>query len=158
MCPTILLEVTHPLIAPGRIEGFRFVWAYYVNGYKPDRHCQACLTGRLARQFSTRTARSGCGVAFDDMARFPYLYICGVALGPRRELAGKNLHFPLEYRKGLVAETTTYNGYVLRALNASAVPIPRLPDGWGGIANPEHTRCRNFQFAVARFGAAPDRR
>src|SRR5678815_4401990 len=40
---SIQLAVSHPLIPPGRIQGFRFMWAYYVNGYKPEFHCQKCF-------------------------------------------------------------------------------------------------------------------
>ena len=152
MSQTIFLEVSHPRLAPGAIDGFRFLWAYYVNGYAPERHCQACFKGRAVEQFSSRTARSGHIVELDDIARYPYVYICGVAAGPRRGLAAKTLHLPLQYHDGHVTEATTYNGYVFRARNAVAVPIPPLPDGWNGIEDREHTRCRNFQFAVAVFG------
>jgi hypothetical protein len=75
-------------------------------------------------------------------------------VGPKRDLHLKNLHFPLEYREGAVAEATTYNGYVFRARNAAIVPIPPLPDGWHGL-DTEHTRCKNFRFAVGAFGALP---
>jgi hypothetical protein len=149
---TIFLDVSHPRFKPGRIEGFRFLWAFYVNGYRPDRHCPACFKGRPAPEFSSHTARSGLMVAFDRMDRYPYLYICGVAAGPRSERSHRNLHFPLQYEEGHVAETHTHNGYVLRARNAVAVAIPALPEGWNGIQKREHTRCKNFQFAVAAFG------
>jgi hypothetical protein len=86
------------------------------------------------------------------MARYPYLYICGVAAGARSERRHKNLHFPLQYKEGHVAEAHTHNGYVFRARNAVSVVIPPLPPGWNGIENAEHTRCKNFQFAVAVFG------
>ena len=131
------------------------MWACYVNGYRPDRHCQSCFKGRIVRQFCTGAARSGSLVELDQMDRFPYVYICGVGAGPRHELREKNLHFPLRYEEGAVAEAITYNGYVFRAKNAVEVIVPRLPDGWNGIDAAEHTGCRNFQFAVASFGYPP---
>ena len=149
---SIYLKVSHTGRTAGPIEGFRFLWAYYVNGYNPDRHCQRCFKGRLIRQFSTRTAMSGRLVALDEMDRYPYVYICGVGDGPRHELRHRNLHFPIKYEEGHVAEATSYNGYVFRAHNARSVSIPALPDGWNGINDREHTRCKNFQFAVAAFG------
>ena len=149
---TIFLEVSHPTLTAGVVQGFRFLWGYYVNGYRPDRHCQSCFKGRLAREFSSHTARSGSVTAFDRIARYPYLYICGVAAGPRSERWQRNFHFPLQYREGHVAEAQTHNGYVLRARNAVTVVIPPLPAGWNGIHDSEHTRCKNFQFAVAAFG------
>ena len=151
MSKTILLEVTHPTLAAGKIEGFRFLWAYYVDGYRSDKHCQPCFYGELDQEFATNTASSGVVVDLDKMDRYPYVYICGVASGPKSELWHRNLHMPLEYAEGEVAEATTYNGYHFRATNASRIRIPCLQDGWNGLPT-EQTRCKNFQFAVSKFG------
>jgi hypothetical protein len=156
MSQSIRLDVTHPHTAPGPIQGFRFIWAYYVNGYKPERHCQPCFRGRLVGEFCTRTATSGTPITLNRMDRYPYVYICGVGVGPDKELRFKNFHLPLAYREGAVVEATSYNGYMFRAENAVAVPIPALPAGWNGLSD-THTRCRNFQFAVAAFGYPPRR-
>jgi hypothetical protein len=150
----ITLSITHPDIPPGSIQGFRFFWAFYVSGYKPELHCQRCFRGSGVREFTTRTATSGSTVVFDRMDRYPYVYVCGVGAGPKRELRLKNCHFPLEYCEGAVAEATTYNGYVFVAQNAKGVPIPELPSAWNGLDD-EHTRCKNFRFAVAAFGYPP---
>ena len=150
----IVLQVTHPDIAPGRIQGFRYFWAFYVNGYDPTQHCQPCLRGGRAPDFCTRTAESGRRVVLDRAHRFPYVYVCGVGTGPRADLRHKNFHFPLEPAPGEVAEATTYNGYRFRAENAVALLIPPLPAGWEGKPD-EHVRCKNFQFAVAYFGYPP---
>jgi hypothetical protein len=149
---SITLEVRHPTIPDGKIQGFRFMWAYYVNGYKPETHCQKCFTGRRVEEFSTRTASSGSTIAFDDMDSYPYVYVCGVGEGPKPELRTQNLHLPMKFKEGGVVEVTTYNGYVFRAENAEEVPIPPLPDDWMGLDR-EHARCKNFQFAVACFGS-----
>jgi len=85
------------------------------------------------------------------MDRYPYVYVCGVGVGPKDELWRQNLHFPLRHEEGTVAEIESYNGYRLRAQNAVQVEIPALPEGWHG-KDREHTRCKNFQFAVASFG------
>jgi hypothetical protein len=128
MPPQILLEVTHPEMPPGKIQGFRFLWAFYVNGYQPTLHCQPCFRGRRVDAFCTPTAESFRPVVLDRAHRYPYVYICGVGIGPRRELRSKNLHFPLKLAEGHVAEATTYNGYRFRAENAIALPIPPLSD------------------------------
>jgi hypothetical protein len=153
MPPSIRLEVSHAELPPGKIEGFLFLWAFYVNGYDPSRHCQPCFKGSRVKEFCTPTARSGETLSLDKIDRYPYVYVCGVASGPITERRHRNLHFPLEYAEGRVAEVTTHNGYLFRAHNAVALTIPPLPAGWGG--KPEaHTRCKNFQFAVAYFGGS----
>jgi hypothetical protein len=125
-----------------------------VKGYRPEQHCQRCFKGRRVSEFCTPTAACGKPVVFDRMDRYPYVYVCGVGVGPRSELHKQNFHFPLEFQEGRVAEATTPNGYVFRAHNAVAVPIPFLEVGWNGLSK-EHRGCKNFQFAVAAFGYPP---
>ena len=152
--PSIVLTVSHPNDDPGttaRIKGFRYIWAYYVKGYRPETHCQPCFIGDRVEDFSTPTAMSGKSVSFHRMDQYPYVYVCGVGVGPKTELRAQNLHFPLRYLEGGVEVVTTYNGYHLRAENAARVEIPELPDDWQGLDR-EHARCKNFQFAVACFG------
>jgi hypothetical protein len=147
----ITLTVTHPTVAPGPIEGFRFLWAFYVNGYRPEKHCQPGLRGRRVDEFSTGRVSSGAPVVLDGMDRYPYVYICGVGSGPKDQLRHKNLHMPLRFRPGSQVEMTAYNGYLFRAENAELIEIPELPPGWGGIADEQHTRCKNFRLAVGVF-------
>jgi hypothetical protein len=156
MAPVIHLTVTHPTLPPGKIEGFRFMWAFYVKGYRPEKHCQPGLIGRVVDDFKTSTAVSGRAVAFDRMDRYRYVYVCGVGSGGRHELAARNLHLPLRYEAGSVVTKTTYNGYVFTATDAEELPIPELPEGFLGSTDPEHLRCKNFRFAVSVFGA-PER-
>ena len=151
---TIHLAVTHPTISPGKIEGFRFMWAFYIEGYRPEKHCQPGLIGKVVDDFKTSTAVSGKTIALDKMDAYPYVYVCGVGVGPKKALGGKNLHLPLRYKEGAVATKTTYNGYVFTATNAEELPIPGLPEGFLGITNREHLRCKNFRFAVSVFGPA----
>lgn len=149
----ITLSVTHPTLPPGPIEGFRFMWAFYVNGFRSDRHCQPCFRGRRVDEFSTGHAESGRPIVFDRLDRYPYVYVCGVGAGPKKELKNKNLHMPMRFRQGGLVEMETYNGYRFRAEDAELIEIPELPAGWGGITDEEHRRCKNFRFAVAMFGA-----
>jgi hypothetical protein len=55
----VTVRMDHSPIAQGHIQGFRFFWAFYVNGLDRAVHCQLSLRGSLSRQSSTRTARSG---------------------------------------------------------------------------------------------------
>jgi hypothetical protein len=160
MRPTILLSASHSEQTSGPIDGFRFLWAYYVSGYRPEKHCQPGLRGRRVAEFCSTTATVGGVIALDCMDRFPYVYVCGVSRGPKVELREKNLHFPLEYAAGELAEIETYNGYRFRAENARQLPIPEFTGPRDGKSE-EHVRCKNFRFAAAYFGyppAASDRR
>ena len=149
--PAIRLHVSHPELPAGPIEGFALLWAFYVNGYRPELHCQECFRGERAPNFHSRNAESGVDIVLDRVSDYPYVYVCGVGLGSVSDRHRTNLHFPLRFKEGAVAETTTYNGYQFRAENAVAMQIPALPEGWQGLPR-EHVRCKNFQFGVAYFG------
>lgn len=88
------------------------------------------------------------------MDRYPYVYICGVGVGPKSELRNQNLHMPLKFEEGGTVDITSYNQFTFRAVNAALVEIPALSEGWEG-KDREHTRCKNVQFAVAAFGYPP---
>jgi hypothetical protein len=148
---TIRLQVGHPILEPGLIAGFRFIWAFYVSGFRPEFHCQPCFRGKRVDEFCTGTARSGLTYEFQEMDRYKYLYICGVGSGPKRLRAERNFHLPIEYAEGGVIKRTTYNGYVMPVENAVELPIPALPQDWQG-RDRETTRCKNLQFGVAYFG------
>lgn len=147
----ITIHVEHRENEPGPIRGFKFFWAYYLVGYDQSIHCQPCFKGSVSRQFSTRTAHSGKLYTMNERTAFPYLYICGVGLGPKNLLHEKNFHLPVEFRPGAHEVRQTYNGYTIRVENAAALPIPELEAGWKGL-DLETTRCKNFRFAVDRFG------
>jgi hypothetical protein len=97
------------------------------------------------------SARSGMKYLMDEYRTAPYLYVCGVGIGPRNLLHEKNFHLALQPQEGRNETRTTYNGYVIEAAGAEALPIPELPDGWNALPK-EHTHCKNFRFAVAHFG------
>lgn len=123
----------------------------FLTGYDQTRHCQPCFKGTVSRQLNTRTVQSGKLYTMDERSSFPYLYICGVGMGPKTRLHEKNFHLPVEFSPGAREVRQTYNGYTVTVENAVAVPIPELEDGWKGLDR-ETTRCKNFRFAVAKFG------
>ena len=149
--PHITIRVDHPEYEPGPVRGFRFFWAYYVNGFDQTVHCQPCLKGSLSKQFNTRTVRSGRLYPMNERKAVRYLYICGVGVGQKRLLHQKNFHLPVEFNPGANEIRHTYNGYKVTVENAITVPIPELEAGWKGL-NLEATRCKNFRFAVGQFG------
>ena len=147
----ISIHVEHPEYEPGPVRGFKFFWAYYVNGFDQTVHCQPCFKGSVSRQFNTRTAQSGKLYTMNERKTFRYLYICGVGVGQKHLLHEKNFHLPVEPQPGAREVRHTYNGYKITVENGIAVPIPELEVGWKGL-DLETTRCKNFRFAVGRFG------
>uniref|UniRef100_Q01RW4 Uncharacterized protein n=1 Tax=Solibacter usitatus (strain Ellin6076) TaxID=234267 RepID=Q01RW4_SOLUE len=147
----ITIQIDHPDLPPGPIQGFRFFWAYYVTGFNQPKHCQPGFKGTLSRQLNTYTARSGALYVMDERKLVPYLYVCGVGCGAKTLLFQKNFHLPLKPEHGAREVRKTYNGYRVTVENAAAMPIPELEDGWKGLDR-ETTRCKNFRFAVAQFG------
>jgi hypothetical protein len=153
MKPVILLTVTHPSREAGPIEGFRFLWAFYVNGYRVDRHCQPGLKGKRVDEFKTGNAFTEQTIVLDRLDRYPYVYICGVGKGPKSELWKQNLHMPLRFKAGSVVEMPK-GEHTFSAKDAELVEIPGpFPSGWNGITDAQHLRCKNFRFAVGVFGA-----
>jgi len=150
---SIVLRLTHPAIAPGPVEGFSLIWAFYVAGFRPWTHCQSCFKGERAPNFHSRNAASGVDVVLDRLDISPIVYICGVAKGPEHERKHRNLHLPVRFEPGATAILSTYNGYQVTAMNAVQLEIPPLPDGWNGLPL-KHTRCKNFRFAQSWFGPA----
>lgn len=147
----ITIRIDHPSAKRAPIEGFKFFWAFYVNGFDQSVHCQPCFKGSLSRQLNTRTAKSGELYVMNERKSFRYLYICGVGTGLKAELHRKNFHFPVRFEAGSREVGHTHNGYVITVENAVELPIPALVPGWKGL-NLETTRCKNFQFGVEYFG------
>lgn len=149
--PHITIQINHAQFAPGPVQGFRFFWAYYVNGFNQSVHCQPCFKGSVSKQLCTPTAQSGPVYQMNERRSFQYLYLCGVGVGPKNLLREKNFHLPLRLEAGARESRQTYNGYTIIVENGIALPIPELEVGWHGLAL-ETTRCKNFRFAVSRFG------
>ena len=152
MKDAIVMRLTHPTLPAGRVEGFSLIWAFYVKGFIPEKHCQFCFKGLRAPNFHSRNAASGVDIVLDRLDISPVVYICGVAKGPEDERKYRNLHLPVRFEPGASASATTYNGYQVEVTNAVALPIPAVPDGYNGLRT-RHTRCKNFQFGQSYFGA-----
>ena len=148
----ISLRVTYPTLAQGPIEGFSLLWAYYIRGFRPEKHCQECFIGELAKNFHSRNHDSEVEVRFDQTDAFRFIYVCGVAKGPAEGRRCANLHFPLRFESAAHATITIYNGYQFEAENAVQLRIPDIPERWRGLPD-VHARCKNFRFGLEYFGA-----
>ncbi len=69
----ITLEITHPTLAPGPLQGFNFFWAFYVKGFRPEVHCQPCFRGSVSPQLNSKTVQSGRLYVMDERRTFPFL-------------------------------------------------------------------------------------
>lgn len=146
----ITLRIGHPTIRSGPIRGFRFFWAYYVTGFDPRVHCQKCFKGARSLRV-TKQSEPGVLYLMSEKRSFPFLYVCGVGIGPKDRLHEKNFHLALRAQEGAATSAETYNGYTFEVTNAVALPIPELPENWNGLPR-EMTRCKNFRFGVEYFG------
>lgn len=151
MSDAIVMRLNHPMLPPGRVEGFSLIWAFYVKGFIPEKHCQFCFKGLRAPNFHSRSAASGVDIVLDRLDVSTIVYLCGVAMGAEDQRRYRNLHLPVRYTPGATASATTYNGYIVEMQNATALEIPPVPDGWQGLPL-RHTRCKNFRFGLTHFG------
>ena len=140
------LEIVTPLGAP--VSEFRYLWGKHVIGFEPACHCAACLLG--AFDPAVKPGLQPGRVDLLDEAADAF-YLCGVAWN--YQLAS-NLHLVVEREAGAVAEVRSAAGVLFRVHGARALPIPALPPGWNGLDR-LFTRCRNFQWAVSRYGYEP---
>ncbi|MDF1565305.1 MAG: hypothetical protein P1V51_19870 [Deltaproteobacteria bacterium] len=144
------LYIKPPCKETKKLEGFRQFWMKYVRGANPRKHCQKGLVGPVSPKIKIETLPLATVIDLDEVptAAWDYLYICGVH---QRLQWSQNFHMPLRLKPGSVAVLRTWNGYEFRVKHAELLEIPALPEGWKGLAA-EFTTCRNFQFAVARYG------
>lgn len=155
MSQAITLELTAPAGAATSLSGFQQFWARKVDGFKADTHCQACFRGKGIPEVNLAMIAGQPVVA--KMDAFPFLYVCGLALGPRNELYRRNFHLPLKHAEGRSVSAITYNGFLMTATNAVLLPIPslqpnQLKDSAGSDLPLAMSRCKNFQFGVEYFG------
>jgi hypothetical protein len=147
----ISLTISHPDPAQEVVTGFLQLWAYYVRGFNPSKHCQPCLLGRRSRHVQRNATPLGKTIIFDETANFRQLYVCGLAAGPKVERKGRNLHLALKESPGSQLEVVTYNGFTLSIQDGERLHIPEpLPE----LAHlgEDHYRCCNFRFGVEYYG------
>ena len=124
MSKSIILDVSQPdrEHQPGKIDGYNYFWAYYVDGYDSSTHCQPCFKGSPIPEFNSSTARTGQEFTFDKMDKHKFVYVCGVASGPVKERSRKNFHLALAFAEGRLTERAACADCCAAPLAAPALP------------------------------------
>jgi hypothetical protein len=133
------------------IDGFRQLWAFYVRGFDPRKHCQPCFRGRRSQHLNRNQTMLGIEFVCDETDNFNQLYICGIASGSEKELWHRNFHLALVEAPGESLEEHTYNGFVFLVRNARRLAIPDPLDELSHLPR-QHYRCKNFRFGVEYYG------
>lgn len=157
----IRVRIDAPSGAPA-VVGFKYWWARYVRGFDQTTHCGFCLKGWHSKRVK-RGMATGVTIDLDEVAseNFDFVYMCGVrdkAFAQVDRVANgydDNFHLVLKPSARGRASKTTYNGLVVKAAGAVAVPITPLKAGWNGLEL-KYTSCRNFQFGVEQYGYDPN--
>ena len=127
---------------------YRFLWGFYVRGFKPWHHCQHCLRGSLAEGIIP-SIQDG---VIELPEQMDFFYLHGTAAGPvtsRREL---NLHLAVRPKQGAVASVRPKGGALFTIYDAEAIEIqPPLLD----LAHlgPNWMNCKNLRFAAQVYDA-----
>jgi hypothetical protein len=127
---------------------YRFLWGFYVRGFKPWEHCQPCFRGTRAEGIHPEMTDGI--VELNRPTKFFYLH--GFAPGPKSLRGERNLHLAVRPNEGSVATVRSFYGPVFTIYGAEEIgiqdPIPNHPpseDKW--------TRCKNFRFAAQVYDA-----
>jgi hypothetical protein len=140
------------------LERFRFWWCKAVTGFAPRRrdgrpqHCAECLRGPFLKPGGQYAPAMNVATPYVVPAGAVCLYFCGVSDWRRGGSWPNNFHAPLVPAPGQRVELPMFAGQTFRARDATLLPIPPLPDGFAGLPL-ACTRCRNYRFGVAQFGA-----
>lgn len=146
-----------------QLSGFAYIWLMYVNGFKPELHCQESLIGKLDSEFK-KGMKIGRTIQLKDPAEYKHIYLCGEPLKRnaqehltslrnwrRTKYPYPGLHLALLPEEGSNVSVQTYNGIHISAINVRQLEIPYLPDHFAGMDH-DHTSCCNWQFGVAYYG------
>jgi hypothetical protein len=124
---------------------FRYLWGFYVRGFKPWEHCQSCFRGALAKEIDASLTMAD-GVDLDQ--RMDYFYLHGNASGTAKDRKANNLHLAVRPKLGATA-TVTAGEAVFTIEDAEAIEIQ------GPIMELEHLKmyykCPNFRFGMQMY-------
>lgn len=134
---------------------FRYLWGYYVRGFKPWEHCQACFQGALAEGIDAKLDMRD-GVELNG--NMDYFYLHGNAAGGPEARREKNMNMAVRPKPGATA-TVRAGEAVFTLEDAEAIEIQ------GPIMELEHLKmyykCPNFRFGMQMYptpyeNAGPD--
>jgi hypothetical protein len=128
-------------------EQYRFLWGFYVRGFKPWHHCQKCFLG---------TRADGICPSMKNVPRLPllrsmdYFYLCGYAKGPAANRGANNLHLAVEPADGETATITSNYGPVFTFEDARRIVIPESNAPRAAYGEFDY-RCMNFRFGQLMY-------
>ena len=145
------LSLEHNLLP----DAFVWLWAKYVTGYNPDRHCTNVLRGKYSKALSKHNALLAATPRLElneqPAGAFVGVYICGVA---KHGYATKtnyphNLHAVIRPQDGR-NDSFSFERWTLYVRNGAFEPVPplealSLEDRQRAV---EFTTCRIFRWAV----------
>ena len=121
---------------------YRFLWGFYVRGFKPWRHCQPCFRGTRAEGISPMMED---GVVQLDR-KSDFFYLCGFAGGPKVERGKLNLHLAVRAKLGSTASVVSAYGPLFTIEGAEEIQIPETCERVAGRGEFDY-RCMNLRFA-----------
>ena len=127
---------------------YRFLWGFYVRGFKPWHHCQHCFRGSRAEGI-TPNMQDGI-VELPEQTDFFYLH--GTAAGPVSSRRERNLHLAVRPKRGAVTFVRPHDGALFTIYDAEAIEIqPPLLDL--APLGPNWMNCKNLRFAAQVYDA-----
>ena len=132
-------------------QSFEHLWGKHVRGFKPWKHCAACLQGSMAA--AVTPGMSDGEYELQDSL----FYLCGVGQPDRKRESPHtwrrytNVHLAVVPRQGSVASAGSVYGALFTIHDAQAILIKHLSPGFAGISDERHTGCKNFQFGWQLF-------
>jgi hypothetical protein len=127
-------------------EQFKFLWGFYVRGFKPWEHCQKCLRGTRADGIFPSMGNS------EVLLPRPtdYFYLCGYAKGAAANRGKYNLHLAVEPMPGETASVASKYGPVFTIDGARRIVIPNSDEPRAAYGEFDY-RCMNFRFGKLMY-------
>jgi hypothetical protein len=142
---TMRLEVTGITVDTTQ---YRFLWGFYVRGFKPWEHCQPCFRGTRAPGI-TPAMKNG-SIQLGRPTKFFYLH--GFAPGLASQRGVRNLHLAVRPKTDSTATIQSFYGPVFTIYNAEEIVIQRPIAGFPSSED-IWTKCKNFRFGAQMFEA-----
>lgn len=125
---------------------YRFLWGFYVRGFKPWLHCQPCFRG---------TRAEGINPLMEDQTVYlnkssDFFYLCGYAGGPRASRGVLNMHLAVRAKKDSQAVVRSAFGPVFTIYGAEEIQIPDSDAPLAKRGEFDH-RCKNLRFAAQMY-------
>jgi hypothetical protein len=96
---------------------YRFLWGFYVRGFKPWHHCQPCFRGSRATGIFPKMQ--------DGVIELPgeadFFYLHGNAAGAEHSRGSLNLHLAVRPKRGATASIRPLNGALYTIHDAEAI-------------------------------------